>query len=149
MGAVSSIDMVLPSRVHLCISEEDTTEYKIIKLLEEKLMENQLIITKTQSTHSVTEMQDILNKSSMMIIFITNQTPRSYFQAREIDYAKQGYRKIFYILLDVKYSQNKDDWVRNFIGQDEWIQYDKTIDIDTVTYGCMNAFTKCRIGNAI
>lgn len=147
MGAVSSIDMVLPPRVHLCIPEKDMTEYKQIQLLEEKLTENQLIITKTQ-THSVKEMQDIINGSVMTIIFLTNQTPRSYFQAREIDYAKQEYRKIFYILLDVKYSQ-KDDWIRTFIGQDEWIHYDKTIDIDTVTYCCMNAFTKCRKENMV
>ena len=141
MGAVSSIDMVLPSRVHLCIPEEDMTEYKIIKLLEEKLTENQLIITKTFPTHSAKEMQEVLKKSYIIIIFLTPKTPHSYFQAREIDYAKQEYRKIFYILLDVKYSQNKDDWIRTFIGQDEWIQYDKSTSVDTVTTRCLNIFT--------
>lgn len=143
MGAISSIDMVLPPHVHLCIPEQNiTTEDNRIELLEDKLKEHNLFITKTQTTHSANEMQDVINKSSMMIIFLTPETHHSYFQAREIDYAKQEYRKIFYILLDVKFvPQNKTHWINAFIENDDWIQYDKHTNIDTITTRCVNIFT--------
>lgn len=144
MGATSSMDMVLPHRVHLCIPDKTITiKYNMIELLENKLKEHNLFITKTQPTYSVTEMQDVLNKSSMIIIFLTTQTPNSYFQAREIDYAKQEYRKVFYILLDVKYvPHNKTHWVNTFIGNDDWVQCDKNTCIDDVAIECVNYFSK-------
>jgi hypothetical protein len=144
MGAMASIDMVLPPRIHLCMPEKDTTGYtnSQIQLLEEKLKDNWVCITKTITTHSIKEMQNTINSSAMIIVFLTSQTPCSYFQAREIDYAKQGYRKIFYILLDVKYSQTKNDWIRNFIGQDEWVQYDKNTWIDSVAAECVKLFNR-------
>lgn len=117
MGATSSTI----HRVHLSIPE-NATEYTIIKNMEDELTGKNISITKTFS--------DSILKNASIIVFLSNETPRSYNQAKEIDYAKNEQNKIFYILLDVKYNQNK--WVTDFIGEDGWMEYDNSIDINTI-----------------
>ena len=117
MGATSSTI----HRVHLSIPE-NATEYTIIKNMEDELTGKNISITKTFS--------DSILKNASIIVFLSNETPRSYNQAKELDYAKNEQNKIFYILLDVKYNQNK--WVTDFIGEDGWMEYDNSIDINTI-----------------
>ena len=110
MGATSSTI----HRVHLCIPE-NASEYTIIQNLEDALTEKNISVTKTAT------------KNAYIVVFLSKETPRSYNQAKEIDYAKNEQNKIFYILLDVKYDQR---WVNEFIGEDGWME--DNIDVDTI-----------------
>jgi len=137
MGASSSIDMVLPIHVHLCIPIKDlngkTIKNKCIESIQTYLTEQNISTTNTHvnSKKTETETHVLLKNASMVIVFLSEETPRSFLQAQEIDYVKKEYRKVFYILLDVKY--NKDQWIRDFIDKDEWLEYDANSNIEKMT----------------
>ena len=132
MGASSSIDMVLPTHIHLCIPIKyingKTIKNKCIKSIQTYLSEQNISTTNTNVNITEIETHLLLKNTSMVIVFLSEETPRSFLQAQEIDYVKKEYRKVFYILLDVKYNQYQ--WIRDFIGKDEWLEYDSNSNIE-------------------
>jgi hypothetical protein len=135
MGASSSIDMVLPTHIHLCIPVR-AIKNKCIESIQTYLTEQNISTTNTHMNSKETETHVLLKNASMVIIFLSEETPKSFLQAQEIDFVKKEYRKVFYILLDVKYNQKQ--WIRDFIGKDEWLEYDNNSNIEKMTTKIMD-----------
>jgi len=145
MGAGSSF--AISKNIYISYDyREKSNEY--IKKLRSRLEKEDYNIIYSESTCEGFELlssaeiskkiENIMDSSYCLIICLSKETLRSYYQTIEINSALDSKKEIIYIMLDEDYTPSKNQTVKSIVKQQNWypLYHDEHLSelIENITY---------------
>lgn len=143
MGASSSINGI-SNGIYISY-DASQTDNRFISTLCDELKEKKYNIIYSQliskhldhlSSYDISSsIENIMSRTSYVVLCISEETIRSFNQAIEIDNALNTNKQILYLMIDKYYTPFTNNIVKGMVGANKWLNfYDKTTVNKAINY---------------
>jgi len=101
MGAANSIDMIPPTHIHICSSND-----VLINTIHNSLMSYNFTITWTLKNRTNEEIESIIKNANMVIFIVSSETSNTFVQLNEYNMILSHFKYVVYYVTNIKDTRN-------------------------------------------